>query len=79
VKYYEVNYLGANNPPEDRQAQARIRSATSYMYLFGVFDGHGGPWCSDVIGQRLFEYIAVSLHPPNELEGIMRSAKKDDK
>lgn len=45
------------------------------MYLFGVFDGHGGPWCSDVIGQRLFEYIAVSLHPPNELEGIMRKGR----
>ncbi len=61
---------------EDRQAQARIRSATSYMYLFGVFDGHGGPWCSDVIGQRLFEYIAVCLHPPNDLEGIMRKGRK---
>jgi pyruvate dehydrogenase phosphatase len=46
------------------------------MYLFGVFDGHGGPWCSDVIGQRLFEYIAVSLHPPNDLEAIMQKGRK---
>jgi pyruvate dehydrogenase phosphatase len=45
------------------------------MYLFGVFDGHGGPWCSDVVGQRLFEYIAVSLAPPNDLEIIMRKGK----
>jgi pyruvate dehydrogenase phosphatase len=45
------------------------------MYLFGVFDGHGGPWCSDVIGQRLFEYIAVSLHAPSNLEVIMRTAR----
>ena len=45
------------------------------MYLFGVFDGHGGTWCSDVIGQRLFEYIAVSLHAPSNLEVIMRTAK----
>jgi serine/threonine protein phosphatase PrpC len=106
VKYYEVNYLGANNPPgrcqliyfclfvhnrnddvcfsltylyrsvlEDRQAQGRIRSPDSNMYLFGVFDGHGGPWCSDVVGQRLFEYIAVTLHPPNDLQRIMQEAK----
>jgi pyruvate dehydrogenase phosphatase len=46
------------------------------MYLFGVFDGHGGPWCSDVIGQRLFEYISVCLHPPNDLETIMRTGRK---
>jgi pyruvate dehydrogenase phosphatase len=46
------------------------------MYLFGVFDGHGGPWCSDTVGQRLFEYIAVSLHPPNDLEAIMRKGRK---
>ncbi|CAF1386670.1 unnamed protein product [Rotaria sordida] len=75
VKYYEVNYLGANNPPEDRQAQARIGSNDSSMYLFGVFDGHGGHWCSDTIDQRLFEYIAVSLRPPNDLEEIMQKAK----
>ena len=46
------------------------------MYLFGVFDGHGGPWCSDVVGQRLFEYIAVTLHPPNDLQRIMQEAKR---
>ncbi|CAF1060222.1 unnamed protein product [Adineta steineri] len=77
VKYYEVNYLGANNPPEDRQAQARIHSPdSSNMYLFGVFDGHGGTWCSDVVRQRLFEYIAVTLHPPNDLQRIMQEAKR---
>ncbi|CAF1589605.1 unnamed protein product [Rotaria magnacalcarata] len=75
VKYYEANHLGANNPPEDRQAQAHIRMHDSYTYLFGVFDGHGGPWCSDVLSQRLFDYIAVSLKPPNDLEQIMRQAR----
>lgn len=61
---------------EDRQAQARIHSLTSNMYLFGVFDGHGGPWCSDVVGQRLFEYIAVTLHAPDDLQRIMQEAKR---
>ena len=45
------------------------------MYLFGVFDGHGGPWCSDVVDQRLFEYIAVSLLPPKDLQVIMKKGK----
>ena len=61
---------------EDRQAQARLQSPDANMYLFGVFDGHGGPWCSDVVGQRLFEYIAVTLHPPNDLQRIMQEAKR---
>ncbi|CAF1685316.1 unnamed protein product, partial [Adineta ricciae] len=61
---------------EDRQVQARIHSPDSTMYLFGAFDGHGGPWCSDVVGQRLFEYIAVTLHQPNDLERIMQEAKR---
>jgi pyruvate dehydrogenase phosphatase len=61
---------------EDRQAQARIHSSDSNMYLFGVFDGHGGPWCSDVVGQRLFEYIAVTLHAPDDLQRIMQEAKR---
>ena len=37
IKYYDVNYLGANSPPEDRQAQAKL--LYSDIYLFGVFDG----------------------------------------
>ena len=37
IKYYDVNFLGANNPPEDRQAQAKCLH--NDVYLFGVFDG----------------------------------------
>ena len=37
IKYYDVNFLGANNPPEDRQAQAKCLH--NDIYLFGVFDG----------------------------------------
>lgn len=40
IKYYDINYLGSNNPPEDRQTQAKFLH--SDIYLFGVFDGHGG-------------------------------------
>lgn len=70
VKYYDVNYLGANNPPEDRQAQAKFLS--SDYYLFGVFDGHGGHYCSDTISQRLFDYIALNLLTTKQLEDKLK-------
>jgi len=66
IKYYDVNYLGANNPPEDRQAQAKCLSVDSY--LFGVFDGHGGYQCSDTVSQRLFDYIALNFLTTKQLE-----------
>lgn len=66
IKYYEVNYLGANNPPEDRQAQAKC--LLNDCYLFGVYDGHGGFKCSDTINQRLFDYIALNLLTTKQLE-----------
>lgn len=40
IKYYDANYLGSNNPIEDRQTSAKF--LYSDIYLFGVFDGHGG-------------------------------------
>ena len=42
IKYYDVNYLGSNSPPEDRQVQAKCLHSDTY--LFAVFDGHGGHW-----------------------------------
>lgn len=70
IKYYDVNYLGANNPPEDRQAQAKCLSTD--CYLFGVFDGHGGYKCSDAISQRLFDYIALNFLTPKQLEDFIK-------
>lgn len=34
----------------------------------GVFDGHGGPACAQVISKRLFKYIAAALLPQNLLQ-----------
>lgn len=38
IKYYDVNYLGSNTPPEDRSAQAKLIG--SDIFMFGVFDGY---------------------------------------
>lgn len=70
VKYYDNNYLGSNNPPEDRYAQAKFLH--SDVYLFGVFDGHGGYYCSDTITQRLYDYIALNLLSTKKLEDKLK-------
>ena len=33
----------------------------------GIFDGHGGPQCAQVISKRLFAYIAAALLPNDVL------------
>lgn len=44
-------------------------------YLFGVFDGHGGPECSQVVAKRLFDYVAAALLPRSELRRIVSEWK----
>lgn len=34
----------------------------------GVFDGHGGPACSQVVSRRMLNYIAASLLPADVLK-----------
>jgi pyruvate dehydrogenase phosphatase len=70
IKYYDINYLGANSPPEDRYAQAKYLH--SDIYLFGVFDGHGGYYCSDTITQRLYDYIAINFLTSKQLEDRLK-------
>lgn len=71
IEFYDVNYLGANNPSEDRQAQAKYLHHSD-LYLFGVFDGHGGYYCSDSVSQRLFDYVAVNLLTSKQLEDKLK-------
>lgn len=34
----------------------------------GIFDGHGGGSCAQVLAKRLFDYITASLLPPALIE-----------
>lgn len=47
IKYYDINYLGSNSPPEDRQAQAKLNLHD--IYMFGVFDGYNRTFLYNVI------------------------------
>lgn len=46
--------------------------------LFGVFDGHAGPSCAQIICKRLMRYIAASIVPPNVLrQKLLEGAKSN--
>jgi pyruvate dehydrogenase phosphatase len=41
--------------------------------LLGIFDGHAGPSCAQVIAERMLQYITVSLLPPDLLAKYRKS------
>lgn len=43
----------------------------------GVFDGHGGGACAQVISKRLFYYISACLLPPKLLQQYLNSVNSD--
>lgn len=45
--------------------------------LLGVFDGHGGGACAQVVSKRLFHYISACLLPQNLLEQYLNSFGTD--
>ena len=63
VKSYDKNVLASNSPCEDSHAEANFDDGM----MFGVFDGHGGHYCGQVVSKRLFSYIHAALLPPDRL------------
>ncbi|XP_047735781.1 pyruvate dehydrogenase [acetyl-transferring]-phosphatase 1, mitochondrial-like isoform X2 [Hyalella azteca] len=70
ISSVDSNQLAANVPIEDKMCAARCLHTTGF--LFGVFDGHGGPECSQVVAKRLFEYVAAALLPLPRLNSILK-------
>jgi len=65
VKSFDMNTLQSNNPIEDSHAEAILTMGNGL--LFGIFDGHGGAACGQVVAKRLLHYIAAGLLPPKDL------------
>ncbi|XP_026760695.1 pyruvate dehydrogenase [acetyl-transferring]-phosphatase 1, mitochondrial [Galleria mellonella] len=61
VKSYDSNQLASNDPIEDTRSEAQCKMTPGL--LLGVFDGHGGPACAQVLSKRLLNYVAASLLP----------------
>ncbi|XP_044732768.1 pyruvate dehydrogenase [acetyl-transferring]-phosphatase 2, mitochondrial isoform X2 [Chrysoperla carnea] len=70
VKSYDSNQLASNNPIEDTRAEAACLMTEGL--LMGVFDGHGGGSCAQVLAKRLFHYITASLLPPPLLQQYLQ-------
>lgn len=43
----------------------------------GVFDGHGGPSCAQVISKRLLNYIAAALLPQELLKEFSKKPPQE--
>ena len=47
--------------------------------LLGVFDGHGGRTCAQVVSKRLFHYISACLLPTRLLKQYLNTVNSNDK
>ncbi|XP_014257544.1 pyruvate dehydrogenase [acetyl-transferring]-phosphatase 1, mitochondrial [Cimex lectularius] len=77
VKSYDSNQLASNNPMEDMRAEAKIMLIDGL--LMGVFDGHAGAACAQVLAKRLLKYVAVALLPQNELKEYAKALEENRK
>lgn len=50
-----------------------MKSISSLGLLLGVYDGHGGGACAQVIAKRLFHYITACLLPHDHLQKYLSS------
>ena len=78
VKSFDTNTLQSNNPIEDSHAEALMTSGSAGGMLFGIFDGHGGAACGQVVAKRLFNYIAAGLLPPQDLTNHIEAVTAGD-
>ncbi|KAL3284542.1 hypothetical protein HHI36_018700 [Cryptolaemus montrouzieri] len=71
IKSYDSNQLASNNPIEDTRSEASCLITSGL--LVGVFDGHGGGACAQVVAKRLYQYITASLLPQDQLSNYISS------
>ncbi|XP_032527420.2 pyruvate dehydrogenase [acetyl-transferring]-phosphatase 1, mitochondrial [Danaus plexippus] len=70
VKSYDSNQLPSNNPIEDTRNEGYSKMVPGL--LVGVFDGHGGPACAQVLSKRLFKYLVAALMPIETLKNYIK-------
>ncbi|KAJ3316801.1 hypothetical protein HDV06_002820 [Boothiomyces sp. JEL0866] len=59
----DFNTIASNNPSEDQSSQHQLGDS----YLVGVYDGHGGKECGEIVMRHLASYIALHLAKPRTL------------
>ncbi|KAJ3108564.1 hypothetical protein HDU97_000846 [Phlyctochytrium planicorne] len=68
VVRFDVGHVASNDPTEDAHCQVSLGHG---RLMFGVFDGHNGPECAQILSVLLPSYIshALSLIPPRSDSG----------
>ncbi|KPJ00081.1 [Pyruvate dehydrogenase [acetyl-transferring]]-phosphatase 1, mitochondrial [Papilio xuthus] len=70
VKSYDSNQLASNDPIEDTRCEGQCKLTPGL--LMGVFDGHGGPACAQVVSKRLLDYVAAAMLPTDTINAILK-------
>jgi pyruvate dehydrogenase phosphatase len=73
---YDSNQLASNSPCEDSRTEGSLIHTNGL--LVGIFDGHAGNSCSQVISKRLLRYIGASLLPPATLRQNLQDGAKSN-
>ncbi|XP_018330841.1 pyruvate dehydrogenase [acetyl-transferring]-phosphatase 1, mitochondrial isoform X2 [Agrilus planipennis] len=76
VKSYDSNQLASNNPIEDTRSEASCIPTPGI--LMGIFDGHGGGACAQVVAKRIFKYISACLMSPDQLKEYLQLAETNE-
>ncbi|XP_068158687.1 LOW QUALITY PROTEIN: pyruvate dehydrogenase [acetyl-transferring]-phosphatase 1, mitochondrial [Drosophila tropicalis] len=71
IRSYETNQLGSNTPCEDSRTEASLLYRPN-GFICGIFDGHGGAACGQVVSKRLLRYISAATLPRQVLREQMK-------
>ncbi|KAH8338823.1 hypothetical protein KR074_001562, partial [Drosophila pseudoananassae] len=61
IRSYETNQLGSNSPCEDSRTEASLLHRNGF--ICGIFDGHAGAACGQVVSKRLLRYVSAATLP----------------
>ncbi|EDV47488.1 pyruvate dehydrogenase [acetyl-transferring]-phosphatase 1, mitochondrial [Drosophila erecta] len=69
IRSYETNQLGSNSPCEDSRTEASLLHRNGF--ICGIFDGHAGASCGQVVSKRLLRYVSAATLPRQVLREQM--------
>ncbi|XP_017051925.1 pyruvate dehydrogenase [acetyl-transferring]-phosphatase 1, mitochondrial [Drosophila ficusphila] len=70
IRSYETNQLGSNSPCEDSRTEASFLHRNGF--ICGIFDGHAGAACGQVVSKRLLRYVSAATLPRQVLREQMK-------
>ncbi|XP_039497887.1 pyruvate dehydrogenase [acetyl-transferring]-phosphatase 1, mitochondrial isoform X1 [Drosophila santomea] len=70
IRSYETNQLGSNSPCEDSRTEASLLHRNGF--ICGIFDGHAGASCGQVVSKRLLRYVSAATLPRQVLREQMK-------